>query len=1032
MASRILYVDDGYAAGDNYVQTGITVDWKNKIIFVPKIAMTLVQSTPTEIYDLDTNEFRLTLKELEAELLDAGAGGMPFEDTHRHNTEVTVGGVTLARVIEIINGYTVTFEDGQYAVNLKGSNNNIGDVTNVNQVSVRSANSAGLVTSAAIEFGEYGGGVYVKPSSINVGTVYPTGTLRKPVNNLTDAKLIATSRGFNKLFILESMSIQDENFDEFSFSGLGPSVTEITLAANASLLRCTLSEAFYEGTLDGGSTLKNAHIGNITFFNGEIENCVLEGNIQLGGNVEAIIRDSESGVPGQLTPVIDYGGDGPPLAVRNYNGGLKLQNKTGNTFPATSVDINSGQVILDSTLTEGQITIRGVGKLTDNTIESSNVVIYNEILDPTQINKSLFNDAVDVDVTNGTTGTRYPTGTPIQPVKDLSNAAIIATRNNLTKYKISGVTSLDQDYYEWQFDGTGANATDIDLNSANVSACIFTLSTVRGTMNNNNGCELRNCTGTGIQNFYGEAVETAISGSWSFAAGSNDRFIRCSSGFTEPTFDLAGVGEVVVSQYNGNITLSNLDSISSEVIFDFASGAVTISDDCSAGNVILRGVGTWLNKATYAGTATVVDATINPTNIWSADLNSTFYAAGTAGNTLIQSTYPGGAVYVHTGIGSAGDEYPIGSATRPSNNMTDAITIAVSNNLRTFKLDGVFASGFSSNMTNFNFMGAAATRSVIVAGGTQDFSGSKFENLLMVGNFGPTQNAIYEDCIFQSSSGLSGNFKDCQFLGINLIESNATLSHEFVSCRTDPDGMNLGVGSGSPGTIDKLSIVDWLGDLSITDIASANGIVISMAGGNVTITNTVNSAPIELHGIGRWANEDTYLGNATVTNNLISPDAIWSETITGYATGTAGYALEQASDIANANLNISGLTSDQANTLNLINATTIASNITVNDIDGIVTTMNQNVTTVNGIVSNINTTVGTIESVVNTIDSNISSIIANGSLSNDQANMLMEIYAIWGLDPTKPLVVTDTSRTAGANITQTITSNTSDTTVQRV
>lgn len=119
----------------------ISIDWPNRIITVPRLDMTLVQSTPTEIRQLDLNSFRLELKELEE--TDAG---MTYPDTHRHNTEVTVGGVTLARVIEIINGYTVTFEDGTYAVNLFGANSNVADVTNVNQVSVRSANSAGLTS----------------------------------------------------------------------------------------------------------------------------------------------------------------------------------------------------------------------------------------------------------------------------------------------------------------------------------------------------------------------------------------------------------------------------------------------------------------------------------------------------------------------------------------------------------------------------------------------------------------------------------------------------------------------------------------------------------------------------------------------------------------------------------------------------------------------------------------------------------------------------------------------------------------------
>ena len=75
----------------------ITIDYTTRIISVEKVDMTLVQSTPFEIYELDINDFRLTLKDIEDNV-----GGVPFVDTHNHNTIVTVGGVTLARVVEII------------------------------------------------------------------------------------------------------------------------------------------------------------------------------------------------------------------------------------------------------------------------------------------------------------------------------------------------------------------------------------------------------------------------------------------------------------------------------------------------------------------------------------------------------------------------------------------------------------------------------------------------------------------------------------------------------------------------------------------------------------------------------------------------------------------------------------------------------------------------------------------------------------------------------------------------------------------
>lgn len=117
----------------------ITINWQTHVISVPKADLTLVQSTPTEIRQLDVDWFRLQLKDIEDNV-----EGVPFPNTHVHNTAVTLGGLTLARVVEIIFPYTVTFEDGQYAVNLIGANNNIAEKTNVNQVSIRSSNSAGM------------------------------------------------------------------------------------------------------------------------------------------------------------------------------------------------------------------------------------------------------------------------------------------------------------------------------------------------------------------------------------------------------------------------------------------------------------------------------------------------------------------------------------------------------------------------------------------------------------------------------------------------------------------------------------------------------------------------------------------------------------------------------------------------------------------------------------------------------------------------------------------------------------------------
>ncbi len=124
----------------------ISIDWDTRVILVPKTYTTLVQSSPFEVRELDTNQFRLDLKALEADV-----EGMPFPITHVHNTEVILSGITYARFIELVNNYTVEFENGQYGVSLAGSNSNILDVKVANEVSLLANNSAGqVVTPAAI------------------------------------------------------------------------------------------------------------------------------------------------------------------------------------------------------------------------------------------------------------------------------------------------------------------------------------------------------------------------------------------------------------------------------------------------------------------------------------------------------------------------------------------------------------------------------------------------------------------------------------------------------------------------------------------------------------------------------------------------------------------------------------------------------------------------------------------------------------------------------------------------------------------
>lgn len=119
----------------------ISINWLTKVITIEQSDLSLISGS---LYELDVDAFRLALKDIED-----NADGMTFPDTHRHNTEVTLSGVTYARTFEIINGYTVSFENtgSPYTVTCVGANHNLADVTNFDGgASLIIGNSAGLIT----------------------------------------------------------------------------------------------------------------------------------------------------------------------------------------------------------------------------------------------------------------------------------------------------------------------------------------------------------------------------------------------------------------------------------------------------------------------------------------------------------------------------------------------------------------------------------------------------------------------------------------------------------------------------------------------------------------------------------------------------------------------------------------------------------------------------------------------------------------------------------------------------------------------
>lgn len=344
----------------------ISVDWPNRIVFVPK-ADTLFEGTDPvsgrELRALDTDFFRNACRALEDDDV-----GRAFPITHDYNGPVVVGGVPLAPVIIMINGYAVEFEDGPYRVRLNGSNSNIADVAVVNQVQVVPNNSAGQTFSEEINAQSFlNASVYIDVSNGNSGTQYPRGTPTDPSDNFADAKAIADFRNLSRYVLTGALSMTPTDDAPGSlWVGKSPILASIVFSGS-DFSGSEFTNMALSGVNNGGLlAVRDCRVSLLSGFCGTMRDCLLQGNITVDPACVGplIIAGCSSGVPGTARPTFDLNGADSDFQCRGYFGGLTLE---GLTKPRNvSIDIDSGTIEVGPTCTAGVVVVGGVGRLIDN------------------------------------------------------------------------------------------------------------------------------------------------------------------------------------------------------------------------------------------------------------------------------------------------------------------------------------------------------------------------------------------------------------------------------------------------------------------------------------------------------------------------------------------------------------------------------------------------------------------------------------------------------------------------------------------
>ncbi|MEO1399680.1 MAG: hypothetical protein AAFV72_00310 [Cyanobacteria bacterium J06635_1] len=342
----------------------ISIDWPTGVITVPRADMALVQTDPFEIRDLDLEVFRKALRSLED-----SEDGRVFPITHSYSPQTQLGGTTFAGQVNILSEYySVTFEDGQYAVNLIGANSNVSDVANLNQVSIRPQNSAGLIAVDELRRSLKALSDTVYYDSVNgvAGTFSGVGLPDNPSNNLLDVLAIAARDSQRRMQIRSALTVDE---DMPGFTVISDGTAHYLVLTGTNVAQMAAQDLIVTGAQSGLTRYFNCTIGQLTGFYGQMRSCGLvqspvaqaSPTLTLQPDQDSRLIDCFESDPTGSWPVIDISqGAITKLTVQGYRGLLGLQGLDA-TAKRAEINLAGGQLILDSSCTDGVVVLSGYG-----------------------------------------------------------------------------------------------------------------------------------------------------------------------------------------------------------------------------------------------------------------------------------------------------------------------------------------------------------------------------------------------------------------------------------------------------------------------------------------------------------------------------------------------------------------------------------------------------------------------------------------------------------------------------------------------
>lgn len=502
------------------------------------------------------------------------------------------------------------------------------------QIILTSSASATLSDLDAIQYSSYGGGVSVDIGSANSGTTYPNGNKENPVNNIADAVFICNERGFDTIYLLSNIDLNlGDNVSGKTLVGQSPTRTEVVIYSGANVYATKFTDVTISGEMDGRADVYRCTVGNLDYFDGAMVDCQLAGVIKLLGFDLSQFRNCYDGLPGPGTPIIDCNGDGRDLGVWGYYGGLGISNKTGSD--KFSINMDSGRLVLYSTVTAGEILVKGVGLVEDNS--TGTAIINTDGLISTESVTLANLDAIYINADTGEAGTDFPIGTTAHPVNNLTDAYTLAVRYGLKRYVVCGSITLDRAYIDWRFEGSTSNIHDlVDLNGQDIEHSTFCCLKISGAQGGTEVAFFKDCVMYEATGLMGQVVGSTILNSIGVGlSGSMLNLKDCAAGgMTGVILDMVGSNRIMGgANLSGLWTVKNMLGGPPPAILQcgFDAGSLVIDVSCTGGLVTVQGNAQVVNN----GSATLQDLSTSY-SVWE-EPTTDHATIGTLGGDLAKS-----------------------------------------------------------------------------------------------------------------------------------------------------------------------------------------------------------------------------------------------------------------------------------------------------------------------------------------------------------------------------------------------------------